>query len=290
VKRINNLNYKIKSLKMVESVGELWGICYEKQYVYRAWFNKYVSKFSIYLTWLLLHTPITPNQVTIIELVLVILSSAFFIFGKLQYIFIGFLILQFTNLLDCVDGEIARYRKKSSLVGAHLENIYHQLISYLMFFPLAFGIFLYTSWKSVLIFGFLCSIFSKSIIIPNMFTTIIESRLRNNNPIKNLKRKNIKTKTSDINLQGTDTGKRLSELYDKFKDFWAAPTNIVHLTIISIIELVNQHYEFMPSYILFYWYLVVYSIVIIMIQITSFVVHYKGRAAEQYYKSLFGEK
>lgn len=272
---------------MVESIKELWKICYENQNVYRPWYNKYVSKISIYVTWLLVHTPITPNQVTIIEFILVIFSSIFLFSGSLWHIFIGLLIIQFTNLLDCVDGEIARYRKKSSLVGVHLEDIYHQLVSYLMFFPLAFGVFLQTGWKSVLIFGFLCSIFSKSVIIPSMYSAIIDTRLHHNTPLGYLKQK---TKSSAINLQGSNIGKSLNDIYDKFKDFWAAPTNMVHLTLISIIELVNNNYHFMQGHILFYWYFVVYGIVVILIQLTSFLVHYKGRAVEQYYKALFGDK
>ena len=132
---------------MVESIGELRKICYDSPYAYRVWYNKYVSKLSIYVTWLLLHTKIEANHVTIIEYFLIFISSAFLFFGKLNYILIGIMIIQFSNLLDCVDGEIARYRKKSSLTGVSLENIYHELVSYFMFFPLAFGVFLQTGWK-----------------------------------------------------------------------------------------------------------------------------------------------
>ena len=60
--------------------------------------------------------------------------------------------------------------------------------------------------------------------------------------------------------------------------------------IISIIELINLHYNFMPSYILFYWYLLIYAVGAILKQVVSFLVHYKGRAAEQHYKALFGGK
>ncbi len=272
---------------MVESIKELWKICYERQYVYRAWYNKYVSKVSIYVTWLLLHTPVTPNQVTIFEFFLVILGSIFLFLGKIEYIFIGMLIIQFTNLLDCVDGGIARYRKKSSLVGLHLEEVYHHLVSHLIFFPLAFGIFLQTGWKSVLIFGFICSIFSKSIIMPTMFSSIIMSRLSDNTP-KHLKQ-NSKRSSNKINLQGSDIGKKLSDMYDRFKYLWAVPTN-VNLTIISIIELINKNYSFVQNYALFYWFLVIYSIAVILMQVISFVVQYRGRAAENYYRRLFTNK
>lgn len=276
---------------MVESVKELWKICYEKRYVYRAWYNKYVSKVSIYVTWLLLHTPVTPDFVTICELFLVILASIFLFIGKLEYVFIGLLIIQFTNLLDCVDGELARYKKIQSLVGMHLEDIYHQLVSHLMFFPLAFGIFTQTSWKSVLIFGFICSIFSTSIVIPTILSTIFESKLYNISKSNYLKKKtDKKIKNRHINLQGSKLGKKLSDIYDKFKDFWSAPTNILHLTIISIIELVNMLYQFLPNYTIFYWYLAAYATVAILTQTISFIVNYRGRAVEQYYKSLFVHK
>lgn len=268
------------------TINELWKICYEGQNVYRPWYNKYVSNVSIYFTWLLIHTPITANQVTIAELILVILSSIFFFLGKLEHIFVGLLIIQVTNMLDCVDGEIARYRKMPSLTGAYLENIYHQLVSYLMFFPLAFGVYIHTGWESILVFGFLCSIFSKSIAIPNIYATVIEKRLSG----KSLPSSMGQNKKSADNLQGTKTGKRLSDLYDKFKDFWAWPTNILHLTAIVIVELVNKYSPFMPSYYLFYWYFVAYTTAVVSIQLTSFAVHYKGKAAEQYYKALFYKK
>ena len=276
---------------MVESIGELRKICYDSPYAYRVWYNKYVSKFSIYVTWLLLHTKIEANHVTIIEYFLIFISSVFLFLGKLNYILIGIMIIQFSNLLDCVDGEIARYRKKSSLTGVSLENIYHELVPYFMFFPLAFGVFLQTGWKSVLIFGFLCSVSSKSVVIPSMLSAAVNSRLFGDAALDLMRRESTKNiGRKNVNLQGSDTGKKLNNLYNKFKDFWAAPTNILHLTVISIIELINLHYGFMPGYILFYWYLLIYAVAAVLKQVISFLVHYKGRAAEQYYKALFSGK
>jgi len=276
---------------MVESISELRKVCYEGHKVNRPWYMKYVAmKISIYITWVFLHTPITSNQVTIIEMFLVIIGSVLMAFGNLWYILIGILLIHLTIFLDCVDGELARCRKKWSLVGMHLEDIYHQLLSYLMFFPLAFGIFLNTGWKSILIFGFLCSVFSKSFIIPNMFSAIVKNRLHGNTPMGYLKKQKTKDGIEKINLQGSELGKRLSSIYNKFSNIWAAPFNIVHLTIISIVEVINLSYQFFPSYIIFYWYLVIYGIAVVLIQIVSFIVHYKGKAAEHYYLALFNKK
>ena len=276
---------------MVESIKKLREVCYAGDNDKRPWYMENVTmKFSIYITWLFLHTPITANQVTIAEIFIVVLGSILMFFGNLWYILIGILLIHFTIILDNVDGEIARYRKKGSLVGMHLEDVYHQLVSYLMFFSLAFGIFLNTGWKSVMIFGFLCSVFSKSIIIPNMFSAIIKNKLYGKTPIDYLKKQeDKKAHRKEINLQGSKMGKTLSKVYNKLANFWAAPFNIVHLTIISIMEVVNLNYQFVPSYIIFYCYLVIYGVIVVLIQAISFIVHYKGRAAEQYYKSLFGD-
>lgn len=276
---------------MVESIKELRKICYpEGQYVCRPWLNKHIfNKFSIYFTWLFLHTKITANQVTFLEYILVIIGSLFLFSGNLWFILIGLLIMLFTNLLDCVDGEIARYRKKSSIVGVYLEHVFHQLLLFFMFFPLAFGIFFQTGWKSILIFGFLCSILSKSIAIPNVYSAVIESKLNAITDLTNLKQKTSQGATNkDVDLHGSNIGKKLNELYDRFRDFWTEPMNILHLTIISVVELVNHSYQFFPDYIIFYWYLAIYALVVVFIQITSVIVHYKGKTAEQYFKALFG--
>jgi len=272
---------------MVESVKELRKICYGKG-VYRPWFNKYVSKISIYVTWMLLRTPVTANQVTIFEYFLLFLGAIFLFFGNLEYIFIGLLIIHFTNLLDVVDGDIARYRKKSSLTGVHLEAIYDQLLAYFVFFPLAFGIFLQTGSKAILVVGFLCATFAKSIVMPAMYDAIVNSRLKGRSYLK--QKTNKEVKSSPVNLQGSGTGKRINDIYDRFKDFWEMPNNILILAIISFIELINQYSPFMTNYTLFYWYLVIYATAAVFKQIVSFIVQYKGNAVDQYYKVLFNDK
>ena len=272
---------------MVKSVKELRKICYEDPDIYRPWYNKYMMKISVYVSWLLLHTPITPNQVSIISFFLVILSSLFLFSGNLGHIFIAMLILQFANILDCVDGEIARYKKKTSLTGAHLEAIFDQLLAYFIYFPLAFGIFLQTGSKAILIVGFLCAAFAKSIIIPTMYQAVIAHGLKNHSYQKQKTSK--EAKSSSVKLQGSSMGKKLNDVYDKFKDFWATPNVILILTIITVIELVNRYSPFMADYTLFYWYLVIFAVAAVFKQVLSFIVHYRGKATEQYYKALFGK-
>ncbi|MBS3109539.1 CDP-alcohol phosphatidyltransferase family protein [Candidatus Woesearchaeota archaeon] len=279
---------------MVESPKELRRICYHGHKVFRPWYNKHFSnKVSIYVTWLLLHTGITPNQVSLLEIFLVITGAIFMFTGSLLNILVGILIIHFTVILDCCDGEIARYRSMSSKSGMFLEDFYHAMVSHLMFFAVAFGAYIKTGWTSVLIFGFLASVFSKSIVIETIFSTVMKIKLEEKvSNEKKGKSKLGKASAKQINLQGSSAGKSLSDLYSKLLNFWGDPAHIVYLTIISIIEYANwmNGSRYFMSYSVFYWFIVAYGAGSVVKQIISFVVHYNGKAVEQYYKSVFGDR
>ena len=77
---------------------------------------------SLYLTWPLLPTPITPNQITVFMLLLGTTAAAAIIAGW----FVAGLLLAYLNVLfDAVDGEVARYKKIYSLRGVYLDLVNH---------------------------------------------------------------------------------------------------------------------------------------------------------------------
>ncbi|MCH7772575.1 MAG: hypothetical protein IIA49_16425 [Bacteroidetes bacterium] len=80
---------------------------------------------------------------------------------------------------------------------------------------------------------------------------------------------NKEVESSSVNLQGSKIGKRINGVYNKFKDFWATPNIVIILTIISIIELVNQYSSFIANYTLFYWYMVIFAATVVFKQIVS---------------------
>ena len=94
------------------------------------------------------------------------------------------------------------------------------------------------------------------------------------------------------NVEGGDTeiGKKLYKTYDLVKEAWGHPFNIVHINIIIIFEIINSYYNFLSMYFMLYWYLVVYGSISVIIQITSFIVHYKGKTVYHYYLALFERK
>jgi len=68
-------------------------------------------------------TPITPNQLTFISLILGLASGFCYWQGTAQFFLWGAILLFLTNLFDCADGMLARVRKSSSLTGYLFDGL-----------------------------------------------------------------------------------------------------------------------------------------------------------------------
>lgn len=278
---------------MVESIKELRDICYANSKGKRPLYMEiFTMKISIYVTKLLLYTPIKADQVTISMMLLSIIGSVLLATGVLKYMLIGILIIHFTIILDNVNGEIARYKKEGNMTGTFLEFFYHEITATFLFFSVAYGIFLQTGSSSVLVFGFLASSFSKSVVLSIIQLAALKNALRDDWKKRAEKTKKSISLIGKVNLEGgsTKTGTRLYKFYNYLKEFWGHPFNIVHVNIIILLEMINLHYIFAPAYSMLYWYLAVYGTASVIQQIISFIVHYKGRSVNHYYVRLFEKK
>ncbi|MEZ0229755.1 MAG: CDP-alcohol phosphatidyltransferase family protein, partial [Planctomycetota bacterium] len=94
--------------------------------------------FSIYATWLLVQTPATADHVTMASIATGILAAACFATPGFLAGLAGCLLLYASFLLDQVDGEVARYRRKSSLRGVYLDEIRHLVVYAVPVFALGF--------------------------------------------------------------------------------------------------------------------------------------------------------
>jgi hypothetical protein len=98
-----------------------------------------LRKFSKLFTWAAVRLKVTPNQITLISFVIGLLSAYEFSRGDFWSIFTGAILLQLSIIVDCVDGELARYTRKFSQLGAWLDAITDRIKEYLVFFGLAYG-------------------------------------------------------------------------------------------------------------------------------------------------------
>ncbi len=128
---------------MVESLSELNKICQKPRY--REAGNWMVRKFlrdaALPVTWLLLHTPVTANQVTLVSLLIGLMGIGLFACPSPGAFLWGVILLQLWYFLDHVDGQIARYRKTACLTGRFFDFLTHHVIHGALFFALGFYAF-----------------------------------------------------------------------------------------------------------------------------------------------------
>ncbi len=99
----------------------------------------FLRKFSKILTWLAVKIGATPNQVTLLSFAIGLYSAYSFSHGDFWSIFIGAVLLQVSIIVDCVDGELARYTRKFSKLGAWLDAVTDRVKEYMVFMGLAYG-------------------------------------------------------------------------------------------------------------------------------------------------------
>jgi|GEM_PF-4814590 len=75
---------------------------------------------SITLSSFLVHTPLTPNMLTVMTFFIAIISAYMMALGNF---IIGAILMQFASIFDGCDGEVARLKYKSSTLGAWLDTI-----------------------------------------------------------------------------------------------------------------------------------------------------------------------
>ncbi len=99
----------------------------------------FVSPYSRYIARWCARRGLTPNQVTSFSMFLGAASAGAFATGSRAGLIAGALLLQAAFTTDCVDGQLARYTRRFSKLGAWLDSVFDRSKEYLVFAGLAFG-------------------------------------------------------------------------------------------------------------------------------------------------------
>ncbi|MFG2830288.1 CDP-alcohol phosphatidyltransferase family protein [Streptomyces sp. NPDC048434] len=83
----------------------------------------YMREISLRCDRYLVNTRITPNQLTYLMTVAGVLAAPALLVPGIWGAVLGVVMVQLYLLLDCVDGEIARWRKQFSLSGVYLDRV-----------------------------------------------------------------------------------------------------------------------------------------------------------------------
>ncbi len=137
--------------------------------------DRYVNrKLSGVLTRMFIKLGISPNAITIISMLIGLLGAACFAFGSYQLGIIGALLFQFSVIVDCCDGEVARMTFAESPFGQELDIIADNVVHMAIFAGIACGAYLAGPWQLSL----LPIVLGAIAIVANVFSFVFVNRVR----------------------------------------------------------------------------------------------------------------
>ena len=95
-------------------------------------YSRYIARFAARRGW-------TPNAVTILSMVIGVAAAASFATGSRPGLIAGAILLQAAFTFDCVDGQLARYSRQFSKLGAWLDSVFDRGKEYVVYAGLALG-------------------------------------------------------------------------------------------------------------------------------------------------------
>lgn len=121
---------------------------------------KVLRFFSIYITRLLINTPITSNQISLSTIFVIIIAAFLFSTGDRILSTLAIILIFLFMVLDCVDGEVARYKKSMSVNGLFVELLPEIIFLPILYAGITIGVFRNHESLLFLIFGVSAIIFS----------------------------------------------------------------------------------------------------------------------------------
>jgi len=119
------------------------------------YFNR---KLSVHFTRWLLKTSITPNQITLLSFGIGLIGAMFFLKGEYFYNIAGVAIFQFSAVLDCCDGEVARIKSMQSPLGKWLDIVCDNIVHIAIFLSIAWSFYVLKNSPSYLVLGGIASL------------------------------------------------------------------------------------------------------------------------------------
>src|SRR5690625_602066 len=133
----------------------------------------YLRHLSIYVTRILVPTGITANGVTWLMALIGLAGAAILVTGKWWALLVCALLMQLQVLVDCSDGEVARWRGTSSASGIYIDRIGHYLTE--SFLPIGFGIYADGGIKSMGLYTSLGLVTSVIVLLNKSFGYLVHT-------------------------------------------------------------------------------------------------------------------
>ena len=221
------------------------------------WYGRFfVWKISAPITYLLVRTPISANQVTVIQEIIGTIGAIMLAVPSIKIMLLGIFLIQFGFILDCVDGEVARYKGQSSVRGVFLDLIGHQIVIPFYIFFTSLGVFVRTGQIDALVVGFLGALFiipTERLALLSVINSMIEKKGNRNYSIDVIGDDEIQVPDNNLTIQ-----KRKGWFW-AIKKKWAYPDSMNMLTLFVITEYLFPtiklwSLDLSPTYIFLYFF------------------------------------
>ena len=258
--------------------------------------GRFYRPFSLRLSWILYRTNITPNFVTLMQIIIGLLSCLFISVNlSKEAMLLGVVVLHFAYLLDCVDGEIARANQMDSLEGLFLDKFAHAITMPSIFMA---GTLHYSQFALDLRFPLLVISFFSSLCTFNpvnrLITTIVQQlmtkkQFKQYDLEKYQKNKSTKNENDEIEFVEDqfflpNKKKKIkkiikSRLFKFGKQFFRHVTYLFYITFLLFLEFIN-----IPSPILISLWLILILLVISKEILGLYLVLFKDLIMKRYFK------
>ena len=149
-----------------------------------------INYFVVDFKWL------TPNKITLISFLTAIVSVLYIIAGGTQNFIIAAVLIHLAHVFDCMDGQMARYRRTTSLTGGYYDKLTDQIQVTLWFG--AIGYAAYNQSHSVLpVFLAFIGVAFYSLRGYGKYVTIYTEMSRDSQYLETLSKKKSATKKED---------------------------------------------------------------------------------------------
>lgn len=140
-------------------------------------FNRPVGRL---LSKILVQTEVSPNQVSICASLIGLVSACLFADARFLA---GAIVLQFSAIIDCVDGDLARVRLQQSEFGKWLDLVGDQVVHFSVFFGIGLGVMRTGSGTPALSLGMSAAV---GVLISFAVIVRASSRAKNNSRVEKL--------------------------------------------------------------------------------------------------------
>ena len=221
------------------------------------WFNRFFSRYiSIYITWLFLKLGVSANTATFLMIPTALIGVVLCVPNAFWLNILGCSLVIMAELLDCVDGELARWTKKSSIKGLYLDLVSHVLCNAPMSAICGLHMYTLTRQTRYMILAFVAYATIEILIgLRDVYWTVIWESTPNE------EKKSTKSLVFGISQENKPDGRRCISL---FKRILHILTDHVVIRLISVICILVSHTGIFMPIVFFSWFFPVIGIMVVV--------------------------